>query len=570
MKKVRFGQPEELVPSRFCQGFSYQETEVAFPIDEINFYTNARGCVLEIPCKPNENFYGLGLQLKRFNLTGGKFVLRPNADPIAATGDSHAPVPFFVSTAGYGIYIDTAHHAEFYFGKKKVARKVSAPLAENTIKLSTDDLYKTEQATEDTYTLVQIPATEGVDLYIFEGETITDIVAEYNRLSGGGCSAPEWAFGLFYRCCSDSTEGQVKATADYFRDKKIPCDILGLEPGWQTRAYSCSYLWDPSRYPDPARMLGELKEQGYHINLWEHAFVHPSSPIYSALYEKSGNYSVWNGLVPDFAYEDTKEIFAKHHTESVMFDVIDGFKLDECDGSDYTGGWSFPHCTSFPSGLDGEQYHSLFGTLYMQAILKALDGKETLSEVRNAGALASSYPFVLYSDLYEHKDFIRGMATSGFSGLLWTPEVRHATSKEDFVRRLQAIVFSPQCLINGWYCKELPWLAFDGEDVLREWVLVREALKPMLVKAFAQYREKGIPPIRALVSDYTNDKETYKIDDEYIFCDELVVAPIASGEESRKVYLPEGKWVDYFTGEEQVSGWFEVKTDRIPVYRKIK
>ena len=70
---------------------------------------------------------------------------------------------------------------------------------------------------------------------------------------------------------------------------------------------------------------------------------------------------------------------------------VDGFKLDECDGSDLTGGWSFPNMSKFPSGLDGEQYHSLFGILYMQTLLEALGGIPTLSEVRNAGALAASY-----------------------------------------------------------------------------------------------------------------------------------------------------------------------------------
>ena len=77
----------------------------------------------------------------------------------------------------------------------------------------------------------------------------------------------------------------------------------------------------------------------------------------------------------------------------------------------------------------------------MQTILDALDGTPTLSEVRNAGALAANYPFVLYSDLYDHVDFISGIAQSSFSGILWTPELRHATDKEDLHRRLQATVY---------------------------------------------------------------------------------------------------------------------------------
>ena len=92
---------------------------------------------------------------------------------------------------------------------------------------------------------------------------------------------------------------------------------------------------------------------------------------------------------------------------------------------------------------------------------------------------------------------------------------------------------------------------------------------PRLKKAFENYKKTGKPPIRALVADYTNDTETYIIDDEYIFCDNLIVAPIMVGETERKVYLPKGKWVDYYTREIVNAGWFDVKTDKIPVYEKI-
>lgn len=304
---------------------------------------------------------------------------------------------------------------------------------------------------------------------------------------------------------------------------------------------------------------------GYHINLWEHAFTNPASPIYESLLTYCGDRLVWNGLIPDFATKEAQKIFADYHKKIVDMG-IDGFKLDECDSSDYKNNWSFPNLTEFPSGLDGEQYHSLFGVLYMQTMMKAMDNKPTLSEVRNAGALSASYPFVLYSDLYDHKDFLRGCATAGFSGLLWTPEVRDAKTKEEFLRRLQANVFSVQCLINAWYCQDFPWNELDCENEVKQLLEIREQLVPMLLKAFDKYSETGIPPVRALVSDYTNDANTYNIDDEYIFCDDLIVAPIAVGETERTVYLPKGEWVDYFTKEPVSSGYFTVKTDFIPVY----
>lgn len=478
-------------------------------------------------------------------------------------------MPFFVSTAGYGIYFDTARYAEFEFGRKKPLKKTTVQ-NDGAVKLSTEELYKASALDETTVILVQIPVAAGVDIYIIEGTTVTDIVAQYNMLSGGGCDVPEWGLGTFYRCCSKYSQDDVYRTAKYFRERDLPCSVIGLEPGWQTQTYSSSFVWSESRFPDPDRLLSELCDMDYHVNLWEHAFVHPQSPMYDELLDCCGDYTVWGGLVPDFAIQKARDVFSSWHEKGVMLDKVDGFKLDECDGSDYVNGWSFPNATAFQSGADGEQYHSMFGVLYMQTMTEALRGKETFSQVRNAGALCASYPFVLYSDLYEHKDFIRGVVNAGFSGILWTPELRHADTKEELLRRLQTVVFSPQCLINAWYCEEVPWKRFDCEDEVRKWLKERERLIPRLKKAFERYKKDGVAPFRALVSDYTDDTETYSVDDEYLVGDDMLVAPIAVGENGREVYLPKGKWKDYFTGRTVQSGRFFVETQGIPVFVKEK
>ena len=124
-------------------------------------------------------------------------------------------------------------------------------------------------------------------------------------------------------------------------------------------------------------------------------------------------------------------------------------------------------------------------------------------------------------------------------------------------------------MINGWYCEEVPWKAFDCEDEVRELLQLREQLVPMLKEAFDRYRDTGKPPVRAVVMDFTEDNETYQIDDEYMFCENLLVAPIIGTEsDEREVYLPEGEWEDYFTGKPVQAGRFTVCTEGIPVYRK--
>ena len=566
MKKIRFGTPEAIAPTNFCRDLRYEETEIKYDVNNFKFKTTNRGCVLEFPLLEDEQVFGFGLQLKGFNHKNHKLQLRTNCDPVANTGETHAPVPFFVTNKGYGMYFDTARYAEVHCGYSKNKNR-NTP-ANNRVIATAEDLYVKCGLRETTVMSVEIPVAKGIDVYIFEGDTILDIVSQYNMFSGGGCEVPEWGLGIMYRPYAKSNADRVVEIGKYFRDRNIPCDILGLEPGWLSNSYSCSYVWDEERFSKYKEMITKLKEMDYHINLWEHAFIHSSSPIYKAMHDYSGDYEVWQGLVPDFAMKEARDIFANYHKEYLVEQGIDGFKLDECDNSDYTFDWSYPNCSQFPSGMDGEQHHQMFGTLYAQTILQALDGRPTISQARNMGALAASYPFVLASDLYGHTDFIRGVVNAGFSGLLWTPEFRHAESKKDLIRRLQTLIFSHLCLINGWYCEVSPWSEYDCEAEVRELLNIRKALVPMLKKAFDEYHATGKPPIRALVADYTQDTETYSIDDEYVFCDTLIVAPLTEESDTRKVYLPEGNWRDYWTKEPMVNGWFEVTTENIPVYEK--
>lgn len=565
--KLTFGTPEPITPVKYKEASKIQFSDTTkYNTQFIVFKKTSRGCKLELPLEFNEEVYGLGLQLKGFNHKGGKKILRPNADPISNSGDSHAPVPFFVTNKGYGIYVDTARYVEFYcgYGKNKNRPKV----ANNLIVTTTQELYDKSGLKEETVMVIDIPAAKGIDIYIFEGKTITDIVAKYNLFSGGGCMPALWGLGVFYRCYAKFTGDEVIKTARYFRDRQLPCDIIGLEPGWQSSSYSCSYVWDEVRYPNYEEVISFLRQNNFNINLWEHAFVNSISPLYEKLHDSSGTFEVWQGITPDFANEAARIIFSEYHKKQFVDKGITGFKLDECDGSDFTGGWSFPNCDEFPSGVDGEQMHSLFGNLYMKTLLQALGNQRTLSEVRNAGALASPYPFVLYSDLYDHKDFIRGMTVCGFSGLLWTPELRDAKNKKDLLRRLQTVVFSPQALINAWYIEKAPWIDLDAENEVKQLLELRMSLVPYLYSAFYIYNKQGIPPIRALVSDYTEDENTYNIDDEYMFGECILVAPMTADEDSRMVYLPKGNWFDFWSNKRYESGWHHEETENIPVYIK--
>ncbi|MEY8355545.1 TIM-barrel domain-containing protein [Lachnospiraceae bacterium 54-53] len=456
--KLVLGEPEELTPARY-QKFKMNETGLeSLPERKIlpetfrslEWKKTKRGIAVSLPMETTEDIYGFGLQLKSLNMAGRKRRIRVNSDPPADTGESHAPAPFYVSSAGYGLFADTFRYADFFMGTNSEKGRSAGKTEVNQVhkEFSESALYALKRAGEKRTIIIDIPGVSGISLYIFSGQ-LKEVVQRYNLFSGGGPLVPMWGLGVWYRTYGGSDQEKVLRMAEEFRNEHIPVNVFGLEPGWHSHSYSCTYEWS-YLFPEPEKMIEDLRNQDYKINLWEHAFVYPAAPIYQDLLPYSGDYEVWNGLVPDFAHEKAVEIFSDYHEKELVDKGIMGFKLDECDNSDYNpSNWSFPEISSFPSGMNGEQMHNGIGLLY-QNLLNNIYRKKNLrtySQVRASGALAAPLPFVLYSDLYNHRDFIRGIATSGFSGLLWSPEVRSCENGIDFLRRIQTVIFSAQALL---------------------------------------------------------------------------------------------------------------------------
>lgn len=586
--RARVGSPEAFTPvstrtiapaaSAFHTLPQVADAPLATPMVE----TDKRGTTVQLRLEPGENLFGFGLQMLSLNQRGKKKKLRVNADPRMDTGDSHAPVPFYVTTRGYGIFVDTARFATFCCG---TARRVEEQTSDQRAGYA-EDAPKLEES-ERAFITVQVDEAQGLDVYLFGGPSMLDAVRRFNLFAGGGVNPPEWGLGFWYRTQARADSDEVILLAKEFRERKIPCDVLGLEPGWQSHAYSCSFLWG-NGFPDPARFVHDLASMNYKLNLWEHAFTHPTAPFHDAIAAHAGDYLVWRGLVPDFQDIEARRIFGEYHRKTFIDIGVSGFKLDECDNSDYTGGWSFPEFSHFPSGQDGEQMHSVFGQRYQDTLLEQFRAanEPTYGLVRSSGALAAPYPFVLYSDLYDHRAFVRSLVNAGFSGLLWCPEVRDATGPEDLIRRLQTVVFSPLAMVNGWYIANPPWKQQDRaknnrnelepgweklEARCREVLQWRMLLIPYLRAAFARYAADGTPPFRALILEDPSDPALAECDDQFMVGDRMMVAPMFASEPSRKVVLPRGNWHDFWSGEPVTGGQtIEVPAsyDRIPVYVK--
>ena len=320
--KATIGIPERFTPvaSRLVpaqtEAFAKLPRVDVTPLGEIRGRRTARGCVVELPLRPNEQIYGLGLQFLSFAQRGKKKVVRVNADPKFDTGDSHAPVPFYVTTEGIGILIDTARYATFYFG---AARPKPGRAADSVTNVNPDPNYTHNIQDGDAGQItVEVPRASGVDIYLFAGPNMLDAVRRYNVFSGGGVVPPEWGLGFWYRPESRATQQSALKLAREFRERKIPCDVIGLEAGWQTHAYSCTFAWNNDRFPDPKDFVSSASAMNYKVNLWEHAFTHPASPLFPEIEPHSGDYGVWGGLVPDFAGEPAREVFGAYHAKTFL------------------------------------------------------------------------------------------------------------------------------------------------------------------------------------------------------------------------------------------------------------
>jgi len=600
VNKLTWGVPDKFTPYAVCEEkpmlaelSAMPAGELPFKLEDIHVRENSRGLIVEIPLAANEHIYGFGLQMNSFDQKGLRKKPVVNAYPLNNVGYSHAPMPYYVSTKGYGILINTARYTTFYVGVHqrldKTATGVNKRKGEPKMD-SPESLYAPREESAGTVT-VDIPGAKGIDIYIFEGPGMKGAIQRYNLFSGGGALPALWGLGVKYRVKSDFTDQGVYKMAQYFRNNHIPCDIFGLEPKWQSETYSSSFVWNPKSFPNPKAFVDSMKGYHLHVNLWEHAYIAHSSPMYDPMLNKSGDYPVWKGLVPDFADAEARKIFADYH-EKTFFDIgISGFKMDECDNAEYSRAdinWGFPELSQFPSGIDGEQMHQLFGILYGYTLydIYRRHNQRSFFDIRSLNAFSSSFPAAIYSDTYDQKEYIRLTCASGFSGLLWSPEVRESSSENELIRRVQTAVLSAQCLFNSWYLKNPPWLQYDRnknnadqflpnaseiETHIRNLLNFRMSFVPYLYNAFAEYKLKGTPPFRALVTDFPDDPEVFNIYNEYMIGDCVLAAPLLGGTNSRSIYLPAGNWYDFNTHKKYAGGQtytISYDLDQLPIFIK--
>ncbi len=446
----------------------------------------------------------------------------------------HAITPLYYSTAGYGIYLHSAYHGQMSF---------------------LDGQYE-----------LHIDGGE-LDYYFLYGPGIKKMLGDFTELSGFMHMPPKYALGVALRGDLHWSGDALIEKLQEFYDAGIPIDTLGLEPGWHTGYYPCTYAWS-DRFADPKGFVEQVHALGARVNLWEHPYVSPQSSIYQDMLPYSINGSElyaradfadgtmrygFGGLIPDFTQQPAREAYWRVHDQNLASIGVDGFKIDETDS------WSGPNDPSvvWPSGIASNQYHNLLGTLTSNLIhekYKTEYNRRTYVFSRGNYTGMQRFANSAYTDYYGFDQFLRAVLVQSYSGTYFTPEIRSVNtgSNIDYQRRMQMMLLTPFAMFNEWA---------DGNTVLGrpqsvidncvKYVGLHYALIPYMYSLFWEQHNTGVPVVRPLMMEFADDPRAVGIDDQYMLGGFLMAAPVSctSLYATRPVYLPAGcRWMDYNNG----------------------
>ena len=468
-----------------------------------------------------EGFYGLGVNGHSFNFKGKEQRMW------LSDKNRHYLSPFFMSSRGYGIYVHSTWDGRFNFKETPYS-----------IKMEGGEL----------------------DYYFMYGPSFKEVISAYSLITGRLSMPNIKTLGLMYRGKLDNNATQYKQIVDSFRENNIPLDYIGLEPGWQTGTYPCTYEWS-KLFPDPKLFVEEMSNRNVNLNVWQHPYVSSKSPIRSEieqyLFDHKSDFAKGNGgLAIDFTSKEAGDIYWSIQKKNLADIGIFDFKIDEVDEF-------ITSSAVLPGGMTGAEYHNIFGTLNIKLLAEKIKSEYNLrnfSYCRGLTAGAQRYPSSGYTDTYDLAEYVRFNVNAGFTGGYVAPELRgdNEASLVLYNRRVQLMFFSAYALDNEWQNGTLPWQRKQAElENFRKYAELRMRLIPYIYSAFREQNETGIAVLRPLMLEFQDDKATYSIDDQYMFGSNILVAPVTTAMRTakRNIYLPAGcGWIDFFTGEKYDGG----------------
>lgn len=527
---------------------------------------------------PDEHFFGFGERMdfidqrgKDVHLNVGRGIQRPHI--IGAYNileANYSPVPFFMSTKGYGIFLHNSFATRWDMGHS------------------------------DAQTIAFEAENGELDYYFIYGPDFPSILDRYTVLTGKSPLLPRFAHGLHVGTYSGGTWGHEENTSTHYvvnlakkyRENEIPLDVLHLDSTWRIFGRSggsgaTTFEWRET-FIDPKSMFDSL----YDLNLnMVGLHVRPrldNGPKY-ALLDKARE----AGHV--YPEEDSPGEFVNFFDdaavdwwwENAVMKIADlGAMFLKTDEGSAFGRQANESDKVGPTGEMAKRLHNVFPVAYAKAPFekfKAHNKMRGMNHTREGYAGIQRYPFIWAGDWPSEWQYfgpvIRAGINMGLSGIgYWTHNMggfEHKADPELYIRWVQFGMFSPLAHVFGMDhpgYKE-PWNY--GEDALRnfkKYDSLRYRLIPYIYRqAFDQY-QTGMPIMRALVLDNQHDRNTYTVDDQYMFGESLMVCPVTVKDaQTRIVYLPEGTWFDYWTGKKyEGKKYYNIVTplDVLPIFVK--
>lgn len=496
----------------------------------------------------DEMIFGCGESATGLNKAGQKVNLFVTDPQGPETDQMYKPIPFFMSNRGYGMFMHT-----------------SAPV--------TCDFDATYIGLNKMFM-----GDENLDLFVFFGEP-KDILDEYTDLVGKPGMPPLWSFGTWMSRITYFSEKEGYDVAANIRKNKYPCDVIHFDTGWFDVDWQCDYKFSENRFQNPQQMLKDLRSQGFHVCLWQLPYFTPKNRYFSELIEKDMYVKNGNGELP---YEDVVLDFSNPETVKWYQDKLAGLLNIGVSAIKVDFGEAAPLNGIYASGKSGWYEHNLYPVRYDMAvseITKKLHN-ENIMWARAAWAGSQRYPLHWGGDAATTNTGLLGTLRAGLSfGLsgfsFWSHDMGgfvKSTPEDLYCRWIPFGFLTSHTRAHGAPPTE-PWL-YDSkrvQDVFRKSAEMKYRLMPYVYAQAKECTEKGLPMLRALFVEFPDDPGAWKVDDEYLFGSQILVAPLLeSGMTGRTVYLPEGKWIDYQTEKVYEGGWHRIEAGSLPIIMLVR
>ena len=497
---------------------------------------------------PGEKIFGCGESPTALNKAGQKVNLFVTDPQGPESPDMYKPIPFFFSNRGYGMFMHTSAPVTCDFGRTYIG----------ATKL--------------------FMADETMDIFIFFGEP-KDILSEYTALVGRPQMPPLWSFGTWMSRITYFSEAEGREVAKQLRANKIPSDVIHFDTGWFGVDWQCDYAFAADRFDNPKQMLADLKSQGFRTCLWQLPYFTPKNKFFPELIEKGLYVKNGKGQLP---YEDVVLDFTNPETvkwyQEKLGNLIEmgvgAIKVDFGEGA--------PLDAVYANGRSGLYEHNLYPLRYNKAvadITRQIHG-ENIIWARSAWAGSQRYPLHWGGDAATTNTGFQGTVRAGLSiGLsgfsFWSNDIGGfvtSTPQNLYRRWLPYGFLTSHSRLHGAPPTE-PWLYNDKNflNYFRKCAELKYKLMPYVYAQAKESSENGWPMMRALLFEYPDDPGAWMIEDEYLFGNNLLVAPMLEDGTGRDVYLPgKDKWIDYQTGKVYNPGWNYVECGELEIVIMVK